>query len=564
VRLGRVTRESIADTVSYSGQAVGFVEQDVNPRVQGVIQWMPVYVGDRVEKGQVLARLDTSQLDPQLAERSAMADMASQGVGVASAEYEAALQEAVAARAEVAAREGMVGEADAMLAASRQEREAVEAELAAVRTEVGSAEAEVSAAEVEAKFRSEELRRSRELFAKGAISKSELQQSDSESAAADAKLRQARSMQRQAESRVAAASAQLRKADAMVAAAQRRLRQAEADVRAAKASVLARESAARAAKQNIAKERAAAAQARAGLQGAAAQLRYSSIEAEVDGVVTERLVSPGVLVNPGQAILRVAQISPIRIQANIPTGDLTRIARGSAVSILVGEGNAEPVRSRVSSVSQSVDARARTGIVEAVIRNTDGRFMPGQFVEMRVEVGRATSRLTVPIEAVYRRPAAQGQEAAFVWVADQGAQAGTYAVRRVEVSVGASDGKRVAVDGELIEGQNVVTYGGAYLREGGEVTSAKEGIAVKGPVVEVMSTHYLPDKVDAEFGKPITITFVRRTEEGCGTEVSFPELGIRKHLPLNTPVEVTFTPRKTGEIKFTCAMDMFRGRVVVR
>ena len=76
VELATVRRGPIGETASYSGQAVGFVEQDVNARVTGAIVWMPYYVGDKVKKGQVLARLDTSQLDPELAERAAMTNMA--------------------------------------------------------------------------------------------------------------------------------------------------------------------------------------------------------------------------------------------------------------------------------------------------------------------------------------------------------------------------------------------------------------------------------------------------------------------------------------------------------
>lgn len=44
----------------------------------------------------------------------------------------------------------------------------------------------------------------------------------------------------------------------------------------------------------------------------------------------------------------------------------------------------------------------------------------------------------------------------------------------------------------------------------------------------------------------------------------FPSLGINKPLPLNEPIKVMITPAKTGELRFTCGLDMFRGKVVVR
>lgn len=50
VELAEVKRGPMSETVRYTGQAVGFTEQDVNPRVTGVITSMPVYVGDRVKR----------------------------------------------------------------------------------------------------------------------------------------------------------------------------------------------------------------------------------------------------------------------------------------------------------------------------------------------------------------------------------------------------------------------------------------------------------------------------------------------------------------------------------
>ena len=60
------------------------------------------------------------------------------------------------------------------------------------------------------------------------------------------------------------------------------------------------------------------------------------------------------------------------------------------------------------------------------------------------------------------------------------------------------------------------------------------------------------------------ITFVRTTDSTCATEVVFPELGIKRDLPLNRPVTITFTPRKKGELGFTCGMNMMRGKLLVQ
>lgn len=564
VELATVEQGEISPTATYSGQAVGFVEQDVNPRVGGSVLDVAVYVGDRVRKGQVLARLDTSQLDPQLAERAAMTNMAAKGVGVAAAEYEAALQEVAEARAEVSVKENMVAEAMAMLEAARQEQSAMAAEVAAMRSDVASAEAEISAAEQMARFQSDELGRMKELFAKGAISRSELQMAESQAADAEAKLRQARAMVRNAQAKATAAEANARRAEAMVLAANRRVAQARAEVRAAQTAVQARQKAAQAAKSMIDKERAGVAQARAGYDSAAAQRGYAVLRADRDGMISQRLVSPGTTVVPGQTILKIAQLDPIRLQANVAVSDLTSIEVGATVKVTKAKDEGEPETLRVTSVSPAVDPQSRTGIVEALYPNPQGKVLPGQFVSMAVSIGSPQAGLMIPLAAVQRTAAEAGGASAFVWLAESAGAPGRYIVKRTQVTLGVDDGERVLVLKGLNEGQQVVTRGGAYLRDQSEVAAAVQEEATEGHTIEILGGTYSPDTIRAEKGKPLTLTFIRRTDETCGTEVIFPDFKIEEPLPLNKPVTITITPKSAGTFRFTCGMDMFDGKVIVQ
>ncbi|MBP6004793.1 MAG: cupredoxin domain-containing protein [Pyrinomonadaceae bacterium] len=60
------------------------------------------------------------------------------------------------------------------------------------------------------------------------------------------------------------------------------------------------------------------------------------------------------------------------------------------------------------------------------------------------------------------------------------------------------------------------------------------------------------------------ITFLRQTDATCATEVVIPAYGINRNLPLNEPVVISFTPKKSGEFGFTCGMNMMRGKLIVR
>ena len=79
----------------------------------------------------------------------------------------------------------------------------------------------------------------------------------------------------------------------------------------------------------------------------------------------------------------------------------------------------------------------------------------------------------------------------------------------------------------------------------------------------VNSEGYQPTNIKLRRGIPARLTFIRKVAEGCGTEIVIPAYGINRPLPLNVPVAVSFTPKKSGRFKLTCAMDMFRGAIIV-
>lgn len=80
--------------------------------------------------------------------------------------------------------------------------------------------------------------------------------------------------------------------------------------------------------------------------------------------------------------------------------------------------------------------------------------------------------------------------------------------------------------------------------------------------IDVDAVGYHPDAVHAKAGEPVRLVFKRTTEEGCGTEVVFPSLNLKRPLPLNQPVAVDLTMPAKGSIAFACGMDMMRGSVI--
>jgi len=102
---------------------------------------------------------------------------------------------------------------------------------------------------------------------------------------------------------------------------------------------------------------------------------------------------------------------------------------------------------------------------------------------------------------------------------------------------------------------------GKNIRAGAQAQPDKGVQAVK---IRLTSKGYEPKSFTLKRDVLARVTFVRETNETCGTEIVIQEYGIRKPLPPNRPVTVEFTPNKAGEFQFACGMGMLRGKIVVQ
>jgi plastocyanin domain-containing protein len=75
---------------------------------------------------------------------------------------------------------------------------------------------------------------------------------------------------------------------------------------------------------------------------------------------------------------------------------------------------------------------------------------------------------------------------------------------------------------------------------------------------------YQPASILAEAGRPLRLNFTRRESTPCGEEVVLPDFGKRAHLPEDRTVTVEVTAPAPGEYEFTCGMNMYKGKIVVR
>lgn len=90
-------------------------------------------------------------------------------------------------------------------------------------------------------------------------------------------------------------------------------------------------------------------------------------------------------------------------------------------------------------------------------------------------------------------------------------------------------------------------------------------IDVKGRRVDVTAgaAGFAPKAVTVKKGEPTTLVFTRTTDETCATEVVFPEIKLKKDLPLNQQVAVELPVDTSRTLAFECGMGMFKSKVVI-
>jgi len=203
---------------------------------------------------------------------------------------------------------------------------------------------------------------------------------------------------------------------------------------------------------------------RAALQAIQETEGYLRIAAPFDGVITERNVHPGSLVGPaGPAaalpMLRIEQVSRLRLVVAVPETEVASIAAGSRVSFTVPAFPGETFTGVIRRVAHSMDVKTRSMPVELDVANPSGRLAPGMFPEIAWPVRRPKPTLFVPPSAVVTTT-----ERTFVIRVRDGK------AEWVNVRRGASAGDLLEVFGELQAGDHVVRRATDELRPGTPVT----------------------------------------------------------------------------------------------
>lgn len=81
-------------------------------------------------------------------------------------------------------------------------------------------------------------------------------------------------------------------------------------------------------------------------------------------------------------------------------------------------------------------------------------------------------------------------------------------------------------------------------------------------VVDVLITGgYHPDSIVALAGRPLRLIFRRRDDDACFERVVFSSPHIDRRIPIAGFTTIDLPSQPAGEVRFTCGMGRYRGRI---
>src|SRR5262245_6623827 len=192
------------------------------------------------------------------------------------------------------------------------------------------------------------------------------------------------------------------------------------------------------------------------------QKSYQSVVAPFDGVVTQRNINVGDLVQAdaasGTFMFSMVQSDVIRVQVYVPQDQAFGVKPGIDAVVSVPEIPNRTFAGRVTRIADALQPGTRTLLTEIDIPNPDGALTPGIYCLVDLHIPRSTPTFTVPSNAViFNRDGLQ------VAVIDGG-------VARIrKISVARDLGTQVEVRDGVKQGDQVILNPAVDLEDGGKV-----------------------------------------------------------------------------------------------
>ena len=360
--------------INASGKVVPVQSVNISPKTSGVLVDLLVEQGDKVKAGQIIARMDSSDLQAQLIQTRAK---------LAQAQAQLDLALAGTRPEEIAQARARQAQAQAQLEAARSGRP----------EEIEQAQAQVDVAQSRVNLASSRVERNRTLYQQGAISQDKLDEVLADDRSARASLTEAQ--RRLTQVRVGSRTEEIAQRQAAVAEAREALKQLENGSRP----------------EEIAEAKAATAGARGELKAVQVKLEDTIVRAPFAGIVTQKYATEGAFVTPTTSASSTASATSssvvaiargLEVLAEVPEADIGRIKQGQQVEIVADSYPDQVFKGHVRLISPEavVEQNVTSFQVRVDLDSGKDKLLSGMNVDLTFLGANLNNALVVPTVAI--------------------------------------------------------------------------------------------------------------------------------------------------------------------
>jgi RND family efflux transporter MFP subunit len=193
-------------------------------------------------------------------------------------------------------------------------------------------------------------------------------------------------------------------------------------------------------------------------------LTDTKLYAPFSGYIASKAAEIGQNVIPGSSVVKLVNISSVKVKISVPENDIQRIAKGSSMKIIVPALGNREFSGRVTERGVSADPRSRTYEVKATVQNSDRQLLPGMICQVFTNYMQGTTGVFVPANLVQL----DGNNKTFVWVVNSGK-----AVKR-EITISGETAQGAQVSGGLSAGDQLIVSGQQKVSNGMKVEVISE------------------------------------------------------------------------------------------
>lgn len=215
-------------------------------------------------------------------------------------------------------------------------------------------------------------------------------------------------------------------------------------------------------------------QAAAELTVAENALRYHTLTADHDGVITSEQVDTGQVVSAGQAVYQLAWSVDVDVVIDAAAGDANRVAVGQRARVALPSVGVQPLEARIREIAPAADPQSRTFRIKLTLNDPAPGIRLGTVGEATLlpPEGRAPAReIDIPATALFHqgaRPAVWVLEGARPRLALRPVSVQSYRDRSVILAGGLRDGERIVAAGvhTVFVGERVTPFVDSFDADG--------------------------------------------------------------------------------------------------